>query len=78
MKKAINMRLEENIIKIIKSESGETFTDKFVNLVVRLDKEKSNKESHLKQLQKNISDKETRLEEIQKCISDISVILRRY
>jgi len=78
MKKPINIRLEEDIVKIIERQDGNTFTEKFVNLVLKLDLENSSKENKIKILDIEISKKEKRLHDISNCLNNIGIIQRRW
>lgn len=50
-----SMRFSDKIIQMIESQTGETFTQKFENLVTRCMWELPQKEKELKQIQKQIS-----------------------
>lgn len=76
MKKAVNMRLEQEVIDIIEKQAGDTFTEKFNNLVFRLEWEREKKVSENKRLDKLIGEKSSKLEELGKALYDASQIVK--
>lgn len=72
MKKAVNMRLDDDVLSIIDRQIGETFTDKFRNLVFKMAWEIKAKEEKIKQLDKAIAERNEKLSDLKVLITQIA------
>lgn len=64
MSKAVNMRLSDEVISIIESYVGDTFTEKFNNLVFMLNKDISARQRFLNDLNKTIEQRQLLLQRL--------------
>lgn len=78
MSKAVNMRLSDEVITIIEQTPGNTFTDKFNNLVMQLDLEFARKTKELKILNDKIEKSTVKMVNLDNYIRDVRTGLLRF
>lgn len=66
-----SMRFSDEVIEMIESQAGESFTSKFEALVTRCMWELPRKEKELKEVQSRIDNEKKRLARIQKQVNDL-------
>lgn len=72
-----SIRFSDEIAELIDRQTGDTFTQKFENLVTRCTWELPEKEKQLKEIEKKIQEKKEQLSEVRKKYNASELYLRK-
>lgn len=72
-----SIRFSDEIAELIDRQTGDTFTQKFENLVTRCTWELPEKEEQLKEIEKKIQEKKEQLSEVRKKYNASELYLRK-